>query len=144
MLVWEHCLDTTALINMFTRGRSYKITILFLFFALLGCSSSSADLNKIAQGSLKINQELREQASVLDSKYVGADKEAILSVLGKPKKILKEPAPYRLDVNCKEKDCQKGYSDEQWFYEFKKKFSIGWEAYSIYVYFKDDKVVRIK
>jgi hypothetical protein len=110
----------------------------------MGCSTSSADLNKIAQDSLKINQELRGQASVLNSEYVDSNKETILSVFGKPQKIYNEPAPYRLDLNCKEKDCLKGYSDEQWFYEFKRKFSSGWEAYSVYVYFKNDIVVRIK
>ncbi len=122
----------------------YKIIILFFFFGLMGCLASSADLNKIAQDSLKINQELREQAIVLDSKYVGADKEAILAVLGKPRKTVNESAPYKLDVNCKGKDCPTGYSDEQWFYEFKRKFSSGWEAYSVYVYFKEGKVVRIR
>ena len=122
----------------------YKSIILFLFFGLVGCSASSADLNKIAQDSLKINQELREQSVTLDSQYVGSDKETILSVFGKPRKKSNEPYPYKLDVNCKGKDCPQGHSDEIWFYEFKKKFPSGWEAYSTYVYFKEGRVVRIR
>lgn len=123
---------------------SCRIIILFLSFCFVGCSTSSADLNKIAQDSIKNNQVLKEQSFTLDSQYLGVDKEKILSVFGKPRKKSNEPYPYKLDVNCKGKDCQQGYSDEIWFYEFKRKFSSAWEAYSVYVYFKEDKVVRIR
>lgn len=118
--------------------------ILFLLFLNISCTASSADLNKMAQDSLIINGELKEQASVLNSKFIGSDKATIITALGKPKKKSFEPYPYRLDLNCQGNNCKRGYSDEIWFYEFKRKFTSGWEGYSVYVYFKEGKVVRIK
>jgi len=123
---------------------SYRIILTMALFSVLGCATSSADLNKIAQDSIRANQELKEQAANLDSKYVGADEDAILNALGKPRSKSNEPYPYKLDPNCYGKDCEQGYSDEIWFYEFKRKSSSGSEVYSVYVYFKGNKVVRIR
>jgi hypothetical protein len=123
---------------------SYRLILTVALILILGCSSSSADLNKIAQDSIKSNKELKEYASTLDNKYLGVNKETIIAIFGKPRKKSNEPYPYKLDINCYGKNCAEGHSDEIWFYEFKRKSSSGWEAYSVYVYFKENVVVRIR
>ena len=118
--------------------------ILILSLTIFGCAASSVDLNKMAQDAFKVKKELNLQASALDLEFAGADRDTIRSALGKPKKMLNEPSPYSLDRNCRGSHCEGGVSDEIWFYEFKRKFPSGWEYYTVYVYFKDGKVVRIR
>ena len=123
-----------------------KYSLVFLVFLLtcVGCTTSVADLNSLPQSSLRTHAILKGQAGSLNDRFLGADKEIILSAFGKPRKTSREPYPYRIDPSCKGKDCAEDYSDEIWFYEFKGKFESGWEAYSLYVYFKNEKVVRIR
>ena len=144
--VSQQCSNITALISMFIKGvrMYYRIFILLFFFGLVGCSASSADLNKIAQDALLTKEEMRGRSAYLDKKFLGADKNAILEFFGKPRNKSIEPYPYLVNPNCSEKNCEKEYSDEIWFYEFKKKAVGGWEFYSVYVYFKDGKVVRVR
>lgn len=123
---------------------SYLLILLIFFLTCIGCAPSVADLSSLAQSGLRTHAILREQARDLDQKFFGADKEAIWGAFGKPHKMSQEPYPYRLDPSCRGKDCTVDYSDEIWFYEFKGKFESGWEVYSLYVYFKDEKVVRIR
>jgi len=121
-----------------------RIILALVLFSVLGCTTSSADLNRIAQDSIRENQEWKQHTADLDSKYLGADEVVIINAFGKPENKSNEPYPYKLDPNCYGKDCEKGYSDEIWFYEFKRKTSSGTEFYSVYVYFKDGKVVRVR
>lgn len=123
---------------------NYFLALLVFFLTCVGCAHSVADLNSLAQSSLRTHAILKEQARSLDDKFLGAEKEVILAALGKPRKMLREPSPYRIDPLCKGKNCVVDYSDEIWFYEFKGKFESGWEVYSLYVYFKNEKVVRIR
>ncbi len=130
--------------NKSIRDNVHLSIFLFLCLTIFGCAASSADLNKMAQDAFKVKKELNLQASSLDLEFIGADRDRIRSALGEPRKILHEPSPYSLDRNCRGSHCEGGVSDEIWFYEFKREFSSGWEAYSVYVYFKEGKVVRIR
>lgn len=118
--------------------------VLVLSLLIIGCSASLTDLNTDVQSSLKINEQLKQNVTALDEKFWGADKNTILAALGKPRRKSLEPYPYKLNPFCQGNNCEKGFSDEIWFYAFKKKFSTGWEVYSVYVYFKNDKVVRVR
>jgi len=117
---------------------------LILSITILGCAASSADLNRMAQDAFTVSKELNSQSAALDLEFNGVDRDTIRSALGKPRKISYEPYPYSLDRNCRGSHCEGGFSDEIWFYTFKKKFPSAWEAYSVYVYFKEGKVVRIR
>jgi|GEM_PF-5866694 len=123
---------------------NYFLALLIFSLTCAGCAPSAAGLNSMAQNALRTHAILKEQARDLDQKFLGADKEAVLAAFGKPRKMSQEPYPYRIDPSCIGKDCVTDYSDEIWFYEFKGKFESGWEAYSLYVYFKNEKVVRIR
>lgn len=123
---------------------AYKTVLIVILFSALGCTSSSADLNRIAQESIRENQELKRQAADLESDYLGVDEVAISNALGKPKNKSNEPYPYKIDPDCYGRDCEQGYSDEIWFYEFKRKTSSGIEFYTVYIYFRNGKVVRIR
>ncbi len=123
---------------------NYFPVLLAFFLTCVGCAPSAAGLNSMAQNALRTHAILKGQARSLNDKFVGADKEAILAAFGKPYRTSREPSPYYVDPACSGKNCVSDYSDEIWFYEFKGKFESGWEAYSLYVYFKNEKVVRIR
>ena len=146
-LGWQHLLFLMGQIAMYDRKllNNVRLSVLVsLTLTIFGCVASSADLNKMAQDALQEKEVLNEESAALDQKFLGTDRDTIRSAFGKPREISYEPYPYSLDRHCRGSRCEGGVSDEIWFYQFKKRFSSGWVAYSLYVYFKDGKVVRIR
>ena len=88
-------------------------------------------------------EEKKLEAAELNGQLLGFGKEAVEKVLGKPRRIIREPSPYLADQNCTGSKCEKKWADEVWFYERLYKDESGRYVYSINVYFAEGKVVQI-
>lgn len=113
---------------------------LFIFSNISCASADGTDFQK----SKKWTEAKQMEKNILDSKYVGFTKEDFIKDFGKPKKVLKETSPYPLDANCYAGDCPSGVSDELLVYEFSERTERGITFFTLFVYLKDGKVVRIR
>jgi hypothetical protein len=86
-------------------------------------------------------QKLR--AEVLEEKYRNLPKEDIVAELGKPSEIIKKEFSYFTDSNCHKNGCPEGRSDEVWIYDFKISDERGLNFSQIWVYIKEDKIVKV-
>jgi len=123
--------------------RLSKLCLVFTLLLSSGCSwialldTSNKPISN-TNCDKKLQKVLKEETVSWNSQYIGFTKEKINSELGKPKKVIRERWPYEL--NGKE-----SHADEVWFFEFVKYVSsCGKYAYSVYVYFKNGKVVFIR
>lgn len=121
----------------------WNILILLVFMMCTNCTSMSASSIDDFKKAKQLNDTVKIQANDLDVKYVNSSKESIVAELGRPYEVIHKKFPYAVDKNCHEKGCPMGKSDEVWIYQFRDNSQKGIHSYEIWVYIKEDKIMRI-